>query len=446
MNYLKLFRESKTLDIFDLNFNLSSEKIGLIYSRKIKAGILGGTIKFISGFFYSLFKYVFGKKNKIKLSEILVLYGSRNQRDSLLPIRENIRKTTTIGFHNYGEDFTFNIAMAYLLSFPFYFKMLKTYFSAQGYRKESLNYYFNWYWLTYGFYVYANKFLSNKTFKVLVLANDHTMRPRVLNLVAKKKMIKTIYIQHASVNENFPPLNFDYACLDGIEALKKYDTIGKSNTKVFVTGSVKLDNYLINFDKKLTNTIGICSNPLDNPQEVIELAVLLKNKFKNYKIIVRPHPNDKNIRYYIENIEKNSLDKSEANSESVYSFLETVSIIVAGESNIHLEAVALNVPSIYYKMGDYKIYDWYGFIEKGIIKYCPNNYTELIADIKKNLENHQDINENAENFFYNLKNGNQGNSIALINAVIQHSLDKERKLDMAKITFVKNINAYYLNI
>ena len=68
---------------------------------------------------------------------------------------------------------------------------------------------------TYGLYYTIDKILrENPQLKLIVLANDHITSCRCLIELAEKYGIKTLYVQHASITERFPPLHFSYSFLD----------------------------------------------------------------------------------------------------------------------------------------------------------------------------------------------------------------------------------------
>ena len=63
------------------------------------------------------------------------------------------------------------------------------------------------------------------------MSNDHSPANRALLLVAKSKGIKTVYMQHASVSNLFPVLDFDYSFLDGVNAYNIYKEIEGTKTE-----------------------------------------------------------------------------------------------------------------------------------------------------------------------------------------------------------------------
>ena len=113
--------------------------------------------------------------------------------------------------------------------------------------------------------------------------------------------MKTIYVQHASGSELFPPLNFDYALLDGKIAhqiqLNCYKTQTENNLRIkqniknceiILTGQKKLViKKKINQEFKELN-IGLAVNELDNFNHVKEFFSLIKNT--EIKCIIRTHP------------------------------------------------------------------------------------------------------------------------------------------------------------
>jgi hypothetical protein len=205
--------------------------------------------------------------------------------------------------------------------------------------------------------------------KAVVVANDHVIWQRAFVKAARDEHIPTIYLQHASVTERFPPLAFDYAFLEGTDTLKKYALIGPSQAEVFLTGMPKLDafiNYLKENDQ--VHSIGICLNPLDTLPEVRSLCDFLKESFPELSVILRPHPGYKRYKNWEELAYTYAWDFSNGKEEGVFQFLERVDAIVAGDSSIHLEATLLNVFPLYYSFGRPKM-DPYGYNRNGLVEY-----------------------------------------------------------------------------
>ena len=65
---------------------------------------------------------------------------------------------------------------------------------------------------------------------VVFVANDHTGPCRSIRLACEQLNIKVAYIQHA-VSSIFPPLEFDYAFLDGKVAYDIYNRCFHESSK-----------------------------------------------------------------------------------------------------------------------------------------------------------------------------------------------------------------------
>ena len=419
----------KKIDLFGLNYSLSSKKINycdkIPKSRKLTPGILFGIIRFIFSLINSAIKRI-GTKSDVDLAAVVFFAGSLNQNNAVYPIYYKCEDASIIGTGGFGE-FQLNIFISRILSIRYITTLIKIYRKTQGYKKKSLKYLFDRYLSTYGFYLYMLRFFKKHShIKVLVLANDHTMRCRVLNETAQLMGIKTIYIQHASVNEHFPPLAFDYACLDGNEASSTYKTLKNTKTKIFVTGNANIENNLLKYSDKKDHLIGLCFNPIDEKDIILETIIRLKEEFGNENIYVRPHPNDRKFKYFKKYCKNNSIKFSSAKKQNIFEYFQNLDLLIAGESNIHLEAVASNIPTIYFRLGRYKNEDWYGFIKKGLIRYIATNMTELIEKITiiKNTEEIQ-VDNLVSGFYQNTVSGNRS-SIDDIISVINLAKKNER--------------------
>lgn len=213
--------------------------------------------------------------------------------------------------------------------------------------------------------------------KCIVFSNDHNFDSRALLLAAKSLSIPCIYIQHASISKNFPPLLFDLALLEGQDSKDKYEQIEPIiNCKVDLIGNPKFDNY-INSRRNISTikTIGIFTNILDLELSVIEIIELLSSN--NYRILYRPHPRQK---YSIKH--KLISEYSNSNDENIFDALKKIDLLISGNSTSHLDAAIMNIPSISYLFHEHEFKDTYGYVEKGLSKLCRNK-KELLEQIMK---------------------------------------------------------------
>ena len=219
----------------------------------------------------------------------------------------------------------------------------------------------------------ASKFFrKNAHIKVAVFTNDHTSPIRSVIQAANDCAIKTLYTQHASVTQMFPPLIFDYNFLDGQESFEKYLDCGTITGSVFLSGSPRFD-YICNIQETERHSIGIAFNMLDDVKKVYETcSFLVAHK---YTIEVRPHPRQKGIDW--EPFKELGISISNPKTESSFDFLNRQRVIVAGSSSIHLDSALMRIPSIIYNWTNGSLIDSYGYCKNNLVS-CANSEDELI--------------------------------------------------------------------
>ena len=215
------------------------------------------------------------------------------------------------------------------------------------------------------------------------MSNDHSISNRCLRLVSEMYQIKTIYMQHASVSIDYPPLEFDYAFLDGVKACEIYAKCSKnvknlkkntlkniSKCKIFLTG-VKKNIYLAApLKNNIKQVIGIATTVADNLDHVQSLLNCIKEF--NIKCIIRTHPNQSEVfaqklKFFIQ--QNINFTHSNAKSETISAFFGKINIFIGSNTNMHLEAAMCNLPTFYYKFNDLKgSSNDYGFVKSGLSK------------------------------------------------------------------------------
>jgi hypothetical protein len=195
--------------------------------------------------------------------------------------------------------------------------------------------------------------------------------------------IPTLYIQHASVTNEFPPLTFKYALLDGKDALYKYIEAGVDSsvsTRIFLIGMTKADNYISSINTNETVcSIGVCTNSLDAIAKVDELCDRIRLSFPDITLVLRPHPGDMGrLAIWYDISVKHQMLFSDPSEEHVFSFLSKVDMVIAGDSGVLLEAVLVNVYPLYYSFVQ-KYNDNYGFVRNGLVQYA--SFPEQACDV-----------------------------------------------------------------
>lgn len=309
--------------------------------------------------------------NYPKLGTVFYFEPSLNNRKSLEGTKKNIPDNLIVSCPNYYHFFP--EAWVYLYSCLHIFSFFKFYKSLNKEDSELVRFYFLDFVLSMGFKIVIDKCLQkNAQLKAIVMANDHLVIAMCLKDLASKYGIKTIYTQHASITERFPPLNFDYSFLDGTESFEKYEKIGNISGNVYLSGSPRFDEiYTIVPETVKEFTVGLAINSLDNILKVQNLCTSLIHKGFT-RILLRPHPRmEKQIDWgsFINMGVKFSMPSEETS----FHFLNRISCLISNESGVHLDAAMLGVPSIQYNLSEHGLLDWYGYVRTGLIPLASNN-------------------------------------------------------------------------
>jgi hypothetical protein len=362
--------QATKLDIFDLNYLVGTESCRFLDNNP---AILPRKGLFVRVFAYALhLLQALGKTfvvKKIPKGAILFFVSTRNQRDAVSALASSVDKAIVAG-EGCVLEFNFPLFWAYLFALPFLPCLFLAYLNAGKYHRKTFTYMADIYLLTYGYHFVGRLWLEIQKPRCFVTANDHSMYNTVMTNIARELNVPTVYLQHASVTEKFPPLSFDYALLEGQDALQKYEKKGLAKTRVYLIGMPKADAYAgsVNHNPAV-GRLGICCNMLDEENDIEGLCREIADRLPGLAVILRPHPSDKRRFSQWKNISATyGMEYSDPLSENAFGFLGRVDAVVAGESNIHLEAALLEVYPLYFDFSG-RALDWYGFLKNGVVEY-----------------------------------------------------------------------------
>lgn len=371
-----------------------------------------------------------------KVDEVLVVIPSANNKRSILPILEAMLHkdyTCVERFFNFLP-----MGRIYLNSLLRSREFWRLYKLSLRKEKKMIRAYFDEFVVAEELYKSVGEFYDyNPQIRLLIVSNDH--KPIMLSFIdqARAHGVKTLYSQHASVSECFPPLVFDYSFLDGKESFMKYQAIGKIKGKVFLVGSPRFD-IITKLERQKTDLIGIAFNKLDNKEKILSLVKTLKdNGFNN--IAVRPHPQqDKNNPDWSV-FTNEGCEISHPLQENPFRFISRLSFLIAGASSIHLEAALLRIPSIIFNMQTHKgDLDYYGYA-KMKLTYIASNMEDVVSSIKTPYIPNEDIVR-----YYDAAFGTEydGESATLAAQFIDAFLDGHESEILASL-FEKTSEGYY---
>ncbi len=433
--------------LIDIHHSFSSKKMN-IFSRNLHPNWYLNNIVYSILLFFLLFfkKIITYKRHKFKDQEIpvLLIAYTNNQRQAIYSIKK-IRNDAKIFGDNQFSDFIFPMYKSYFFSIPYFNCIFRFYKNVDNYVRISLHYAFHEYWLTFGHFNMLIKFLKKYKTKLVVVSNDHYLRTRIVPYVCSYLGIKSVYIQHASISLLLPPLIYDFALLEGRDALNKYFKIGKIKSDVFLVGNLKAPQ-LDDICKKLkVINLGLCFGIVDDISKVEELIINVLNVFDATQVFLRPHPLEKRHFFIKEMAIKYNINISDSRVEKVTDFLKNIQCVIASESNIHLESIMQNIYSIYYQLSDKEkiSYDFYGFLSSKLIKdYSDSN--KLIDKLIKLKDKKPNVRKKAR--YYNATIGTkyEDKSYFLYNEVISFikNHDINTLSDIFKVEKIHGVNVY----
>ncbi len=475
MNFFELLNFSKIAlskeNEFELNYFLSKKNIDVVIyedKKKTKLNLKGVFFQSLI-FFFRIFSNITFFEKKISSRPIYAAVGSINQFNS---IKSTLKALETNGDEfllsisknefkekNYFKDsklIKFNIKVLLCSITLFLSRALPLYLKLKKMNKNyEISMHFNLFCEAYVLVPYYLDILKNTKPKIIIVSNDHHVINRSLRLSAEILGIKTIYLQHASVSEIFPPLEFNYALLDGEVAnqsyIKCYQAQKKinpriekniSNCEVLLSGQKKI---VINKNYEKKNLKGLHIGLAVNPDDDFDYLQKLLNDLSkmNIKCIVRTHQGQS--RFFLKKLKKYIEDKdwirwSDSREELISDYFMQSNLLIASNSSIHLEAALAGLPTFYYELTN-KVFstDYYGYVKNGISKKLKNNFTfELLHNLVNSYQNDLQLQRSIRNYsetFGTLWQNREGELTALIiNRIINDkSLDDLFKTNKSKI-------------
>ena len=279
---------------------------------------------------------------------------------------------------------------------------------------------------SYNALVYFDTILKKLKPRFVVVSNDHNTMNRALIALARNAGIKTVYMQHASVSNLFPALNFDHAFLDGKSALETYrqcednhscSSVLLQNREVYLTGQKKQIQAEIKYEKAENNKVGIALNALDSIEGAKRLIRFLGNN--NFRVRLRWHPalSPKDKDFLQNSLNSYNVEFSDPKFESLGEFFSKIFCLVAGNSSIHLEAALVQVFPVYYEIGKQHTSDYYGYVKNGLSSHA-NEESSLLNTLKLVQYGNLTINKKAVQYYsssFGTKlEGNEGELVARI--------------------------------
>lgn len=360
---------------FAYMFGKSYSSNEYLKNKNTHDGYFKGAVKFI---IFSFMKVIKSGKPQRSNCDVLIFANTYNQLQSVKKIPARFSnynlKSEIITFSSHLSKKNDNAELIGVSYYDFFFaiflfftrmRILLSLMKKTASINESKGKYYTEILSVYFYLPVFYGYLRDSNIKVVIVSNDHNPENRVIKEVANSLGIKTCYVQHAHVSNLFPPLDFDYAFLDGVCSLEIYKKLGNIDSEVFLSGSKKnLKLLKKNYSNSGNLVLGVAINLEDEIESVLSNFSILSFS----KVIVRLHPRYKFRRDEIPIKKKyDTVSFHSANDVSLADFFDQIDILVAGNSSIHLEAAISGIKSFYIGSVN-SVHDYYGFVESELVK------------------------------------------------------------------------------
>ncbi len=344
-------------------------------------------------------------------AKVAICYNTVNQKAALQPVIDAIGSQAA----GLSENPSFGLPMpdtAYFnrQALAYTIDLLRWYFFLPSFQREIYRARYYNYFLRLGQYRFLlSRFRNSPHLQVYIASNDHSGLSQIGFVAAANAGIKTVYIQHASVTEKFPPLRADYAFLEGADAADKYKVAGASNTVVSLVGAMKYDRYLkLPMLDKPGAYLGICIG-MEGHNYQANLALCTQLKELGEPFLIRFHPRQTAaVRALFTTHQAYFSDTG----QSALDFIMDCHTIISGESNILLEAIILKRRPIYFA-SDGEVKDHYGFLKNKVVDRAYQTVAECMEGLRADfdLDFHR---QQAKYYNEVLYTTDEGNSTALV--------------------------------
>jgi hypothetical protein len=415
MNFFDLFDKSNfLLDVkseegFAFIFHKRMEQLDHLKNKDKNIGVLSR----VGVFLYNIISRFSLCKSNLKKTDYVLYSGTKNQYDSLFgSFAELIKNSSVLNVldgrwlkvSNENEQYIkFTPMIAVLSLFLFFYRSLSLYkrLKAEG-LSDSISLYFDRFCSVYYYVPFFLDLLTTVQPKFVLMSNDHSPANRSLLFVAKSLGIKTVYMQHASVSNLFPKLEFDYSFLDGVNAYaiyKEVDLLDRtenltvfSEKHVFLTGQKK--NVIKNNVKHAGSdyACGVGFSHLDSNDFIMKVVESLLGVFAQCYLRFHPsHPIESVSIIKNHFFSNSSVLFSAGKDELLKDFLEPVSIFFGSGTSLHLEVALSGVRCFYIENSDIKNNDYYSYERTGLV--IPINIDDVTLAYFSDLGLEQSENE-----------------------------------------------------
>lgn len=233
------------------------------------------------------------------------------------------------------------------------------------------------------FWFFSAYLLDHPT-KLVVIANDHAPLPIGLIYASKQNSIPVCYFQHAPVNSQFPPLQYDLSILHDRHSLEMYKSaclLSKQfdSTNVCFLSRFKSDFQPIRIPFLSHLSIGIGLSFDTSKSALLELINNLNSRFCVERFVLKRHPRDRSSYKYLRNLNLDNIQFIDDDN-----FFNTVDFAIVSNSGITIDCLHNGLPTFYWGKLDDFTDDYYGFVRSALIPrydiHNPLNFKHFEGD------------------------------------------------------------------
>ena len=221
---------------------------------------------------------------------------------------------------------------------------------------------------TAAFYLRFVPLLRDSGARAVLVSSDSNPYAMGLTFAARSLGIKTIYVTHGHLPEGPPRIYFDLSIMDGPAVVDTYERSRGLEGRVVFRGSEGTLRPMRTAGLRAGPIrVGYFASILVDWEETSALLARVKARLGPSAFLVRLHPN-KTIRHPAAEGHLRRIGVEVSDGDRVLlEDAERCDLVLAGNSSCHLSVLKFGVPTLYMRGLDAEPYDFYKFIELGII-------------------------------------------------------------------------------
>jgi hypothetical protein len=217
-----------------------------------------------------------------------------------------------------------------------------------------------------GYYVRYLSLFRNGHYSLAVMSSHSNPHGIAFNLAARRCGLPVSLITHGMPVRPVARLQYDLAVVHCEAARRTYVEEGCSLGHVFLHGRRQHHRAMIaNLPERIAVGIFLCKDVNEGLLQTLVAQILDGPRIS--RVLLRPHPKNlwRGLDAWIESRNDSRLSRSLGGP--IFQDLETVDVVLAGNSSVLIDAVVSGRPASYVPGLDYGAHDMHQFLQRGLI-------------------------------------------------------------------------------